>query len=435
MIGKGLLTAETTTPEQPPVNPDQPGASIELSTGDQVVIFAPAYNKALSTEVAAQYYQAGVDVTVAGGEVTGYGATSTWTVTKNPDGTYSFANGGKNIAMAAEFSSMKLGEVNDDWTIESLGGTLFNIKNVVRGNYMEWYASKENWSTYNSSSAATDDQFQLSIYVIGKGLLGATASAPQQPPVNPPAGNDLTIEEAIAMGTPMTHNTYTSEKYKVTGVIDEIYDTAWGNMYIKDAAGNRLKVYGTYDATGDIRYDALTVKPVVGDTVVLLGIIGNYNEEAQMKSGWIVEHLPSGNPAPEGPVIPEGGVSLDLTNKENRTAYATTQQVWQQNGIKLTNNKAGSQTNVGDFCPIRLYMGSEVVIEYAGMTKLVFDCTGADADKRVTAMFDALSAVSGATVTKEGRIITVVLAAPANTFTFTLSGGQGRASTLYVYTN
>ena len=30
---------------------------------------------------------------------------------------------------------MKLGEVNDDWTLESLGGTLFNIKNVVRGNF------------------------------------------------------------------------------------------------------------------------------------------------------------------------------------------------------------------------------------------------------------------------------------------------------------
>ena len=31
---------------------------------------------------------------------------------------------------------------------------------------MEWYAQYSNWSTYNSSSAATDDQFQLSFYKV-----------------------------------------------------------------------------------------------------------------------------------------------------------------------------------------------------------------------------------------------------------------------------
>src|SRR5699024_7697254 len=113
-------------------------------------------NKALSSQKTG-FYNVGVDVEVSGDTVTGFGDTEVWTVVKNGDGTYSFQQDGQNIGLAESHSSMDLGAVNDDWEVTSLPNGTYNIRNTVRGNYMEWYADYNNWSSYNSSSAATDD--------------------------------------------------------------------------------------------------------------------------------------------------------------------------------------------------------------------------------------------------------------------------------------
>ena len=130
-----------------------------------MVIYAPAYNKALSSQKTG-FYNVGVDVEVSGDTVTGFGDTEVWTVVKNGDGTYSFQQNGQNIGLAESHSSMDLGAVNDDWEVTALPNGTYNIRNTVRGNYMEWYADYNNWSSYNSSSAATDDQFQLQFYKV-----------------------------------------------------------------------------------------------------------------------------------------------------------------------------------------------------------------------------------------------------------------------------
>jgi len=168
-----------------------------LNTGDQVVIFAPAYNKALSSEIVATHYLQGVDVFESNGTITGYGSTEIWTVTKNSDDTYSFTYGGQKLGMAAEYTSMRPGETNDKWQLISLGGTAYNVKNTVRGNYMEWYADKDNWSTYTS---AGDSQFRLSFYVIGKGLLTGGGATPEIP-VTPPAQPEQPSQPGTGVGT------------------------------------------------------------------------------------------------------------------------------------------------------------------------------------------------------------------------------------------
>ncbi len=96
------------------------------------------------------------------------------------------------------------------------------------------------------------------------------------------------IADIIAMGSAMEHNTYTADKYIVAGIITEVYNTTYGNMKITDAAGNILTIYGTYGADGALRYDALESKPVAGDYVVILGIVGQYNGTPQVKNGWIL---------------------------------------------------------------------------------------------------------------------------------------------------
>ena len=156
-----------------------------IADGDQVVIYAPAYNKALSSEKTG-FYNVGTDITVSEGTVSGYGENDVWTVVDNGDNTYSFQQNGQNIGLGESYASMDLGAVNDDWKLIDLGNGLYNIQNTVRGNYMEWYAQYSNWSTYNSSSAATDGQFQLSFYKV-------TGETPEPEPEAPIVSGDTVV--------------------------------------------------------------------------------------------------------------------------------------------------------------------------------------------------------------------------------------------------
>ena len=168
------------------IKTEESGTEAPIADGDQVVIYAPAYNKALSSEKTG-YYNVGTDITVSEGTVSGYGENDVWTVVDNGDGTFSFQQDGKNIALGDEFASMDLGAAHDDWELIDLGNGLYNIKNTNRGNYMEWYDKYSNWSTYNSSSAATDGQFQLSFYKV-------TGEIPDEP------DDSLPIKEGDSVG-------------------------------------------------------------------------------------------------------------------------------------------------------------------------------------------------------------------------------------------
>ena len=126
---------------------------------------------------------------------------------------------------------------------------------------------------------------------------------PDEPDEDPEPDTELTIAEAIALGASKEHNVYTAGWYYVTGVITEVYNTEWGNMYITDGEGNTLTIYGSYSADGEQRYDAMDVKPVAGDTVTIYGMVGQYNGTPQIKNGWIVAHIP-GEGGGETPVDP-----------------------------------------------------------------------------------------------------------------------------------
>ena len=153
------------TGTQEPVTPPATNDS-SIANGEYVII-APAYNKALSSEKALNkdgtvgFYNAGVDVTVSGSTVSGYGDTEKWIVTNNDDGSISISQNGKNLALADSFSSMNLGEVNDKWVLEDAGNGLYYVKNVVRGNYIEWYDSMNNWSSYNKINSGSEGLFAL----------------------------------------------------------------------------------------------------------------------------------------------------------------------------------------------------------------------------------------------------------------------------------
>ena len=253
-----------------------------------------------------------------------------------------------------------------------------------------------------------------------------------KPMGDPAADSTLTIEQAIALGLSKDDNVFEGEKYYVTGVIKEVYNTQYGNMRIIDEAGNVLTIYGSYSADGATRYDALTVKPVAGDTVTIYGYVGRYGTTPQIKNGWITAHTAAAPSTPEPPANPETGASttISFADKGNRTEFTSEIQVWEQNGITVTNNKA-SGSNIADYAnPARFYKNSELIIAYPGMTKIVIACNNAS---YATSCQKSLSA-AGANAVADGQNVTITFAEAVDSFTFTLSDGQVRVDSITVYT-
>ena len=284
--------------------------------------------------------------------------------------------------------------------------------------------------------------------------------------IEPADGDALTLSQAITLGKCFTKDKYTTNKFYITGVITEVTNTTFGNVYIKDESGKTFLVYGLYSMDGSTRYDALSYKPVPGDEITVYGVIGYYTE-AQMKNAWIDEviahthnyseatctdpaactlcGLVNGTALGHTEANDEGlcdrcgtnlnaaqpvDLKLDFSSKNNRTAYSTSQQVWEQNGVKLINDKSASTTNVGDYYnPARFYASSKITIECAGMTKIVFNC---NSSSYATALKTSIGTVSGATVTVSGSVVTVTFEQPTDSFVIAKLSAQVRVNNIVV---
>ena len=149
----------------------QSGIVTDLTTlrdGDKVVVFNPSVKKAMSATAVATFYRAGVDVTLdSANKLTGYGDTELWTLGIK-DGKYTFTTAdGKKLSMGASYSSIPLDDVNTEWTITSAATEgCFYIKNVVRGNALQWYADKGNFSSKASISTTDEALFAQQLYLV-----------------------------------------------------------------------------------------------------------------------------------------------------------------------------------------------------------------------------------------------------------------------------
>ena len=155
-----LVVDSSTEPDPGP----EPTPSALFKDGEQVVIYNPANMKALSTEYSG-FYNKGTDVTLTNGTLTGYTDADIWTVGVNEDGTYTFSTSeGKKLSMDTGYTSTPLDKVNDAWNVTPAATeNCFYIQNAVRGNYLEWYADKNNWSSYSKigDEALFAQQFYL----------------------------------------------------------------------------------------------------------------------------------------------------------------------------------------------------------------------------------------------------------------------------------
>ena len=146
-----------------------------LQNGDKVVVFNPANKKALSS-VYNGFYNTGVDVELTGGKLTGYTDAELWTVNRTESGAYTFATAeGKKLSMDTSYSSTPLDKANVDWELSAAAtADCFYIKNVGRGSYLEWFAEKNNWSSYGTIGS-NEALFAQQLYLV------ADTQEPDQP--------------------------------------------------------------------------------------------------------------------------------------------------------------------------------------------------------------------------------------------------------------
>ena len=325
-----------------------------IAGGDKVVIYNPAYNKALSAEYTG-FYNKGTAVSIGGdGTLSGYTNSDIWTVHDNKDGTWSFSYNGQNLGMGDQYTSMPLGEKNDKWKlVEAADGTWY-IKNTVRDAYIEWYASNDNWSAYYSISSGNEGMFALKFYKV-------TGEIPEEPEAPLQAGNNVVIyapENMMALSA-TTKNSYYPIGVQVAiseGEISGYNDTeVWtvdgdaSGWTFATSDGKTISMAGSYSSmypgAGDNETWVLEPAETDGQYYVKNAVRGTYMFWDDEYDDWttrdgektaiafaIVER-PTPDDKPEGlevraaPVSGasvESGDTIELTTMEGAVIYYTT---------------------------------------------------------------------------------------------------------------
>ena len=132
------------------------------------------------------------------------------------------------------------------------------------------------------------------------------------------------------------------------------------------------------------------------------------------------------NNTPDTPAITTATISF--ANKAQRTEFDSNKQVWEQNGITVTNLKASSTNAVADYAaPARFYQGSSLEVAFPGMTKIEFTCNSAS---YATELKNSIG--STATVSVSGKVVTVTFDAPQDSFLVAKMAKQVRVDSITV---
>ncbi len=293
-------------------------------------------------------------------------------------------------------------------------GTTLTIKGVV--------TKVGEWNTqYNNMDVTITDatgsilvfrcgvQVKLNDYIVVKGAVGSYKG-------------DKQIAEKAEIEVTGTYTAATVAEAKakddgalvivtgtVTGIADgDVWNDQYGNMSvtITDAENNTLYVF------------RLATKVELGDELTVYGKVSTYNSAKQIGGG--------------GFAIMKAAATITFDNTEKRTTISNNTQVWTENGITFTNNKASAQSNVnGDyFNPVRCYMGSSIQIDYTGMKKIVINCNSSE---YATNLKNSITD-TGVTVTVEGKVVTITFTDAVNTFSVASLSAKVFINSIEVYT-
>ncbi|MBP5453387.1 MAG: endonuclease [Lachnospiraceae bacterium] len=103
----------------------------------------------LSSNAVATYYRAIVAADLnEDGTVSNAKETELWTVKNNEDGTITLTNADHTLSASTGRSNLTLDEENNKWEVTKNDDGTFYLKNAATGNFVEYYASKKEFSTY-----------------------------------------------------------------------------------------------------------------------------------------------------------------------------------------------------------------------------------------------------------------------------------------------
>ncbi|MCR5709939.1 MAG: DNA-binding protein [Bacteroidales bacterium] len=189
-----------------------------------------------------------------------------------------------------------------DFLAAPVGNTQFRMSGIIVGGYAsdksgnsfyirDWSGETLVYKTDNYAASALRPGDIVT--VVGK--RGAYKDNPQM--VEGTVEAIIDIVEELSISDFLAKPDDKEQHYMVSGVIDEIANESYGNLYLKDDSGNRLYVYGCYPgwgATGDNRKGVVAAKGLkVGDILTVIGPKGTYKDVPQVNGGFYFSHLPA----------------------------------------------------------------------------------------------------------------------------------------------
>ena len=184
-------------------------------------------------------------------------------------------------------------------------------------------------------------------------------------------------------------------------------DKAWTLSYGTGSDVNVGTVYTTYNNGGNMKF---------------VGEAGAYDVYFSLvDASFYMEAHKEAEPVTE---------TLTFDDKAKRTVFNSNQQVWQENGVTVTNDKASSTNAVADYAkPARFYQGSKLTVAAEGnITSIEFDCNS-------TSYATALKNSIGDAATVSSDKVTVTLDGTADNFVIAKFTAQVRMDAVTVNYN
>lgn len=335
-----------------------------------------------------------------------------------------------------ETTADQINAAEDGATLYRITGVVKSIANATYGNiYIADYTGEVYvYGTYD----AEGNRFDAFATPVNVGDIVTVCGVKTSHNGNPQMKN-VTVEKhivvpAVTVAEFLAAEVASDVYYCLTGTVSGLANAgSYGNIYLTDEAGDEVYVYGLLAGWGGpkAKFQDLVAATGLkdGDKLTIVGVRAAYNSNPQVGSAFYVSH----EAVEGGEDTPAAGFSVSFADKANRTVFTAEQQVWEQNGVTVTNDKASSTNDVSDYAsPARFYKGSSLTVAMDGMKKIEFFCN----DYKATYPTDLNASISdsNATVTVDGTTVTVEFTNAVDTFVIASLAGQVRMNSLTVYT-
>lgn len=175
----------------------------------------------------------------------------------------------------------------------------------------------------------------------------------------------ITVAEALALCESYV-DAPSTERYYIRATVDSVDNTTYGQMTVSDGTGS-ITVYGSKNADGTVRYDAMTEKPVAGDEVLFYGTLQYYKSNTkEIQEGWIIDWISN---ATDDPDNGDGNDPSGSENTDTLPADGTELTIAQILALPLASGETTTQQYI-----VRATVTSVTNAAYGAMT--IADDTG-----------------------------------------------------------